>query len=118
MAAFQGSPSRGRRGNGFIHWLLSPPGQSLLQGQTYTFSFHKPRSGQLPISDLVSSSHLRSNRQVLDGRQEGNDVPMCDMNSRVVSSVVVPGSSAVGAAQAMLDLLSPAAHKWADLSDG
>lgn len=37
---------------------------------------------------------------------------------RAVTSVVISGSTALGAAQAILDPLSPAAGRCADLGDG
>lgn len=67
-------------------------------------------------SDLISDSHLSSNREGLCGRQEGHDVLVGDMRGHAVTSVVISGSTAVGAAQAILDPLSPAADKckiWA-----
>lgn len=112
---FQGSPSRRRKGKDFTHWCLSPLGQSLPQGLT---DLHKPRSGQLSISHLISKSQLSSNREVLDERQEGHDVPEGDRRGVAVTSIAIPGSTALGAAQTLLDPLSPAAGRCAALGDG
>lgn len=103
------------KGKDFIHWLFSPLGQSLLKGQT---SLHKSGSGQLTVSHLISNSQFSSNREALDGRQEGRAVPVGDLRGWVVASVVIPGSTAVRAAQAFLYLLSPATGRSAALGDG
>lgn len=78
---------------------------------------HKPRNGQLTISCLISKSYLSSNREVLDGRQEGHVVFVGDIRGHAMASAVMLGSTAMGAAQATLDPLSPAAGKGADLGD-
>ena len=82
VTTFHGHPSTGRRGQGFSEWILSPLGQSLPQGPTWTSSLHKLRSGQLTIPHLASNSHLSSNREVVDGRPEGRGVLTGDKRSR------------------------------------
>lgn len=87
---------------------------------------HQPISGQLrshlrssnreAIEKALPTSYLSSNREGLGGKQEGHDVQVGD-EGPAVTSVVISGSIAVGAAQA-IDPLSRAAGKCADLGDG
>lgn len=69
-------------------------------------------------SDLISDSHRSCSREGLGRNQEGHDVLVGDMRGHAVTSVVISESTAVGEAQAILDPLSPAAGKCADLGDG
>lgn len=115
MTIAQGSLSRGRDSRILFTGPSPLLGKVCCKGWT---DLHKPGSGHLTISHIISNLQLSHNREVPDGRQEGSVCPWVTGGALVVSLIAIPGPEAVGAAQTLLDLLSPAAGGCTALGDG